>query len=41
MEFGDVERFEIVVRRFDLRAFDYGEADGDEDVFDLLENLAD
>ena len=41
MEFGDVERFEIVVRRFDFWPFDYGEADGDEDVFDFLEDLAD
>ncbi len=40
MELGDVERFEIVVRRFDLRAFDDGEADGEENIFDLLEDLA-
>ena len=41
MEFGNVEGFEIVVGRFDFRAFDDGEADGEEDVFDLLEDLAD
>ena len=41
MKFGNVERFEIVVRRFDFRAFDDGEANGDEDVFDFLDDLAD
>jgi hypothetical protein len=41
MKFGDVEGLEIVVRRFNFGAFDDGEADGDEDVFDLLEDLAD
>src|SRR5580692_1310045 len=41
MEFGDVEGFEIVVGRFDFGAFHDGETDGDEDVFDLLEDLAD
>ncbi len=41
MKFGDVEGFEIVVRRFDFGAFDDGEADGNEDIFDLLEDLAD
>ena len=40
MEFGNVERFEIVIRRFDFGAFDDGEADGDENVFDFLEDLA-
>ncbi len=41
MEFRNVERLEIVVGRFDFGAFDDGEADGDEDVFDLLEDLTD
>src|SRR5712664_42624 len=41
MEFGNVESFEIVVRRFDFGAFDDGKADGEENVFDLLEDLAD
>ena len=41
MKFGNVESFEIVIRRFDFGAFDDGETDGDEDVFDLLEDLAD
>ena len=41
MEFGNVERLEIVVRRFNFGAFDNGEADGNEDVFDFLEDLAD
>ncbi len=41
MEFGNVQRLEIVVRRFDFRAFDDGEANGEEDVFDFLEDLAD
>src|SRR5260370_42345270 len=40
MELGDVERFEIVVWRFDFGAFDDGEADGEEDIFDLLKDLA-
>src|SRR5713226_488375 len=40
MEFGNVQRFEIVVRRFDFRAFYDGEADGDKNIFDFLENLA-
>ena len=40
MKFGNVERFEIVIRRFDFRAFDDGEADGKENVFDFLEDLA-
>ena len=38
---GNVERFEIVVRRFNFGAFHDGEADGEEDIFDFLENLAD
>jgi len=37
----NVEGFEIVVRRFDFWAFDDGEADRNEDVFDFLEDLAD
>src|SRR5580698_8198033 len=41
MKFGNVERLEVVVRRFDFRTFDDGKADRDEDVFDFLENLAD
>src|SRR5439155_23459881 len=41
MKFGNVEGLEIVVRRFDFRAFDHGEPDGEENVFDGLEDLAD
>src|SRR4029077_12020398 len=41
VEFGNVEGFEIVIRRFDFRAFDDGEADGDEDVLNFLEDLGD
>src|SRR6266403_758126 len=40
-EFGNVQGFEIVVGRFNFGAFDDGEADGNEDVFDFLEDLAD
>ena len=40
MEFGNVQRFEIVIRRFDFRAFRDGKADGDENVFDFLKDLA-
>src|ERR1700737_2464154 len=39
MELWDVERFEIVVGRFDFRALHDGEANGEENIFDLLENL--
>src|SRR6267378_1548066 len=41
MEFGNVERFEVVIGRFDFGAFNDGEADGEENVLDFLENLAD
>src|SRR5437667_6727546 len=41
MELGNIQRLEIVVRRFDFRAFDDREADGEENVFDFLEDLAD
>ncbi len=41
MEFGNVQRFEIVVRRFDFGAFDDGEADRGKNIFDFLEDLAD
>src|SRR6266850_4589776 len=41
MEFRDIESFKIIVRRFDFGALDDGEADGNEDVFDFLEDLAD
>src|SRR5690348_3073632 len=41
MKFGNVERFEIVVGRFNFGTFDNGETDGEEDVFDFLEDLAD
>src|SRR5260370_40082761 len=40
MKFGDIQGFEIIVRRFDFGALDNGEADGEEDVFDFLEDLA-
>src|SRR5579859_3207317 len=40
MEFGNVEGFEIVIRSFDFWAFDDGKADGEENVFDFLEDLA-
>src|SRR5207249_10393580 len=41
MKFRDIQRLEIVVRRFDFRAFDDGKTDGEKDVFDFLKNLAD
>jgi hypothetical protein len=41
MEFRNVEGFEIVVGCFDFGAFDDGEANREEDVFDFLEDLAD
>src|ERR1700731_473884 len=41
MEFGNVQGFEIVIRRFNFGAFDDGEADGEENVFDFLKDLAD
>src|SRR6266478_5631460 len=41
MEFGNVEGFEIVVRRFDFGTFDDGEADREKNIFDFLEDLAD
>ena len=41
MEFGDVQRFEIVIGRFDFGAFNDGETDGKENVFDFLKDLAD
>ena len=40
MKFRNVERLEVVVGRFDLRAFDDGKADGKENVLDLLKHLA-
>ena len=36
----NIQGLEIVVRRFNLRAFDDGEANGEEDVLDFLEDLA-
>src|SRR5712664_562935 len=41
MELRNVQRLEVVVRRFDFGAFDDGEADGEENVFDFLEDLTD
>src|SRR5882762_10686165 len=41
MEFGNVERLKVVIGRFYFSAFYYGEAYGEENVFDLLEDLAD
>src|SRR5882724_11468782 len=41
MEFGDVQRFGIVIGRFDFGAFNDGETDGKENVFDFLKDLAD
>src|SRR5882672_7840655 len=41
MEFWNVQGFEIVVGCFDFGAFDDGEADGEKNVFNLLEDLAD
>src|SRR6266850_673147 len=38
---GNVEGFEIVIGCFDFGAFDDGEADGEENVFDFLEDLTD
>src|SRR5258708_38530373 len=39
MEFWDVQRLEVVIRRFNFRAFDYGKADGEEDIFALLKDF--
>src|SRR6266481_3537610 len=41
MELRDVQRFEVVIGRFDFGAFDDGEADGEENVLDFLKDLAD
>ncbi len=41
MKFRNVKRLEIVIGRFDFRAFDDGEADGEENILDFLEDLAD
>src|SRR5262245_20531264 len=41
MELRNIERLEVVIRRFDFRAFDNRESDGDENIFNLLEDLAD
>ncbi len=40
MKFRNVERLEIVIRRFDFRTFDHGKSDGHENVFDFLKNPA-
>ena len=40
MKFRNVQRLEIVIRRFDFRAFDDGKANRKENVFDFLKNLA-
>src|SRR5690242_1691620 len=40
MELRDVQRFEVVVRRFNLRAFHNGEANGEENVLEFLQDLA-
>jgi len=40
MMLGNIQRFEIVVRRFDFRAFDDRKADREEDVFDFLHHGA-
>src|SRR4029077_8192540 len=39
MKLRNVEGFEVVVGRFDFRAFHDGKADGEENVFDLLQDL--
>src|SRR5438105_9268408 len=41
VKLGDIQGFEIVIRRFDFGAFDDGKTDGEEDVFDFLEDLTD
>src|SRR5882724_4253592 len=41
MELRDVQCFEVVVGRLDFGAFDDGKADGEENVFDFLKDLAD
>ena len=41
MIFGNIQRFEIVVGRFNLRAFCNRKADGEEDILDFLHHLAD
>ena len=39
MKLRNIERFEIVVRRFDFRTLHDGKSDGNENIFDLLKNL--
>src|SRR5260370_12791413 len=39
MDMRNIGSLEVVVRRFDPRAFDDRKADGEEDVFDLLKDL--
>ena len=41
MELRNIQRLEVVVRRFDFGTFDDRETNGEEDVFDFLEDLAD
>ena len=38
---GDVERVEVVVLGFDLGAVEYGESQGDEQIFEFLLDLRD
>ncbi len=40
MVLGNIEGLKIVVRLFDFWSFDDGEADGKENVFNFLEDLA-
>ena len=41
MVLGNIQRFEIVVRRFDFRAFDHAEADREKNALQLFVCLAD
>src|ERR1051326_1555749 len=41
MKFRNIQRFEIVVRRFDFRTFHHGKSYGYKNIFDFLEDLAD
>ena len=41
MVLGDIERFEIVVGRLDLRPFDHAKSDREEDAQQFVERLPD
>ncbi len=41
MMLGNIEGFEVVIRRLDFRAFDDGIAEREKDAFDFFDGLAD